>query len=252
MTCERFNDWIEDAINGTLNPDLEATLKAHLGHCSGCQQAFAEEQRLFGSIDRALTKSYDREPAPDFAARIRSRLGEERELDELRTWSTPGVWLPRRVLTLALLVVVLLSILWLTRPASFRRVPLTASPTASAVIPMLNNGPKRVNQAQTSASQTHGPHSIQAVAHFHNRRTTMPERRAPDTSVLVHPGQWDAIVQMSLAAQAVPTLRGSPAVETVKLEEPDEIKGVELKPVILEAVKIEPVEVREVVIDADF
>jgi hypothetical protein len=252
MNCKRFNDWIKDAVSGTLDRNREATLKTHLSNCSGCRQMFANEQRLFGAINRALTECFDREPAPDFAARVRIRLGEEREACRMRAQSVSGIWIPVGGMGISLLAVFLLAAWWLNRPALFRQIPLTVSPTTCAVTPTLNNGRKRVVQAPIDAAHIPGSRPIGWMVHLNNHKTTVPETSALDTKVLVHPGQWAAIVHLSRAATSEPAFSGSPVLGTVKVQEPVEIKGIEIKPVNVESVRIEQVMVREVVIHGDF
>jgi Putative zinc-finger len=252
MTCKRFDDWIKDAVHNSLSPRREAELRAHMSICADCRQLFAQEQRLVGAIDRALTECFDREPLPDFAARVRICLSEEHKVSQSRAKSVSGMWLPAGALGILLLVVFLIIFWSFNWPTSFRRSALTQSRTMPAANPTFNKRPKPGNHVSIVAPQSHGLRALRAVAHANNFNKTVPERRPPDTQVLVHPGQWAAIVQLSLAAQSRPVFRGSSIVETAKRQEPVEIKPFEIKAVNVEPVEIEPVGVHEVVIDADF
>jgi hypothetical protein len=245
MTCKRFDDWIKDAVHNSLNPRREVKLKAHMSICADCQQLFAQEQRLVGAIDRALAECFDREPSADFAGRVRICLSKEHEVGQSRAQSVSGMWLPAGALGISLLVLFLLTFWSFNWPTSFRR----STPAANSTF---DKGLKPGNHVPIIAPQSHGSRALRAIAHANTFNITVPERRPPDTQVLVHPGQWAAIVRLSLAAQSGPLLRGSSVVETAKRQEPVEIKPVEINALNVEPVEIEPVVVHEVVIDAGF
>jgi hypothetical protein len=232
MTCKPFAGWIRDSVHESLDPKREAELKAHLG-----------------TIDRALMECFDHEPHPAFVARVRLRLREEREASRLPERLITRTWLPASAIAALVLAVFLFTIWTLNWHAPFRRIAVTLSCTNHAAIPSIDGRLTPQYQTPTDVPQIGGQNPSHPPSRADNRKTRILQRTAPDTQVLAPPGRWAAIVQLSRAAQPGSVIKGSEAVETMKVRGPAEINEVVIEPVRLQDVEIEPVKVQEVEIE---
>ena len=82
MTCEQCNDWLGDAVDGTLDAERQAQIDAHCSGCAACRELLNDLKEI-----RAAAATLDRRtPSPELwqsiAARVEdpvvsaSRLGE--------------------------------------------------------------------------------------------------------------------------------------------------------------------------------
>ncbi len=84
MTCEQCNDWLGDAVDGTLDAERQAQIDAHCSGCAACRELLNDLKEI-----RAAAATLDRRtPSPELwqsiAARVEdpvvsaSRLGRSR------------------------------------------------------------------------------------------------------------------------------------------------------------------------------
>jgi tetratricopeptide (TPR) repeat protein len=88
MTCEQCNDWLGDAVDGTLDAERKAQIDAHCRGCAGCRELLNDLKDI-----RAAAATLDRRtPSPELwrsiAARVEdpvaSRIGRSRRVS---TWA---------------------------------------------------------------------------------------------------------------------------------------------------------------------
>ena len=71
MTCEQCNDWLGDAVDGTLDLERHAQLDAHCRGCAECRELLADLKDI-----RAAAASLDRlTPSPDVWRAIAAKVG---------------------------------------------------------------------------------------------------------------------------------------------------------------------------------
>ena len=78
MFCDELLEWVEPIAAGDLQPTPAAA--AHLGTCPGCARALAAARR----VDRLLRARPVPQPAPQFTAKVLSRVRRERWRTEQR------------------------------------------------------------------------------------------------------------------------------------------------------------------------
>jgi hypothetical protein len=118
MNCERYDDLLNDYVDGLRNPEFER----HLATCARCQALVAD----FTSIRRTASTLEERVPPPRLWARISSSIEEKP-----RWFST---WVP--VAAAASLALVIAAATWLAwRSASSPAPAPPAIATADMVLP---------------------------------------------------------------------------------------------------------------------
>jgi anti-sigma factor RsiW len=70
MTCDAFEDWILDEIDGELRDEFRELLEAHLGTCASCRAFRAGQIEL----DRGMRDAGSPELSPQFAVRVLDRI----------------------------------------------------------------------------------------------------------------------------------------------------------------------------------
>jgi hypothetical protein len=96
MTCEKYERWISDALDGELPEKAGAKLAAHLAGCPVCR---AYKERL-GRLQKAATSQSDAPVAPgywdEFSDRLRARMlprEPERRPSRPLIWGWRWAWL---------------------------------------------------------------------------------------------------------------------------------------------------------------
>ena len=70
MSCERYSEWIDDAVDGTLGPAELAELDAHCRGCADCSSLLADLKEI-----RSAAASLERvHPSPEVWRRIAATL----------------------------------------------------------------------------------------------------------------------------------------------------------------------------------
>lgn len=227
MDCKQYKESLADAALGALEGRREAELRAHLTECRACRVVLAEQTLLFEAIYRGLDASISGEPSPDFAARVRMGLAEERPPRRL--------WLPVWASVAAgALAVLLLAAVWLARrepvvPRGFESAPGAANQRQA---PIAEGGP--------SEKAALRPLPTRPVEQASARRGVAPPRKAvrwaartDELEVLVPWGERAAVLRLyaavwtgradpaSLLAQPAPLEPGAlkiPPLEVAKFE----------------------------------
>ena len=70
MTCEQCNEWLGDAVDGTLDADRQAQIDAHCRGCMACRELLADLKEI-----RAAAATLDRlTPSPDVWRAIAAKV----------------------------------------------------------------------------------------------------------------------------------------------------------------------------------
>ena len=70
MTCEQCNEWLGDAVEGTLDADRQAQIDAHCRSCTACRELLADLMEI-----RAAATTRDRlTPSPDVWRAIAAKV----------------------------------------------------------------------------------------------------------------------------------------------------------------------------------
>ena len=70
MNCERYSEWIGEAVDGTLDPAARAELDAHCRGCADCRELLSDLMDI-----RAAAATLDRRHP--FTGRVDCHLGED-------------------------------------------------------------------------------------------------------------------------------------------------------------------------------
>ena len=72
MNCQEYKGMIEDALDISLNGELEANIRRHLDHCAECREYLAIRQREHAAFFAGVNAAYShlRSPPADFADRV--------------------------------------------------------------------------------------------------------------------------------------------------------------------------------------
>ena len=97
MTCEQCNEWLGDAVDGTLDAERQAQIDAHCRGCAACRELLNDLKEI-----RAAAATLDRHtPSPELwraiAAQWRPRRGgfairRSRWVPPGRNWQPPPRW----------------------------------------------------------------------------------------------------------------------------------------------------------------
>ena len=72
MTCEQCNDWLGDAVEGTLDAERQAQLDAHCRDCSACRELLTDLKEI-----RAAAATLDRRtPSPELWKAIAAKVDD--------------------------------------------------------------------------------------------------------------------------------------------------------------------------------
>ena len=227
MFCQRYKESLSEAAvtlpAGELEPGdaavpaLSAELRAHLADCPACRAQFDAQRALMGAIDRGIQVSLAAEPSPEFAARVRRRLEEERLPSQ--PWFSG--WVPAAAGALAVLALVAV---WLAR-----REPVGLGTNDSAR--NVQSQPNAVNNAgvppESYTAQSLPPQSIGKSATTRGAvpapQDVRPAVAKAEPEVLVPPGQREAILRLYAALQSGRTNAASLLAEAGSLQ-PAELK----------------------------
>jgi hypothetical protein len=232
MSCQRNEPALREHAHGApLSPELEA----HLASCTVCQQVMASEQRLLAEIDYALGAVGRVQPSPIFLAQARATALHRPR----RTWLVgrlPAMTrLPIWALSAAAAALVIAALVARTRPSSVEPTPALVSatgvPSASSTPPLAATHPPALATASPSSnpSSSAPPLSRVPLPPPTSRETSAATRRSlarppsSEPSILVPPGQADALVRLAVLINA-----GSVAPPVLLLEPPDPVQ--ELRP----------------------
>ncbi len=70
MNCERYSEWLSDAVDGTLDPANQAELDAHCRGCADCRELLSDLMEI-----RAAAATLDRlTPSPDMWNAIAAKI----------------------------------------------------------------------------------------------------------------------------------------------------------------------------------
>ena len=70
MTCEQCNDWLGDAVDGTLDPERQAQIDAHCHGCAACRELLNDLKDI-----RAAAATLDRRtPSPELWQSIAAQV----------------------------------------------------------------------------------------------------------------------------------------------------------------------------------
>ena len=162
MACEKYSGSLTNLALGELHPQRERELLAHAGECGACREAFNHAKAVAAAVDRSVESLVAGQPSPQFAARLRARLTEERVPAPAR-WVA---WAPAAAGALAL--VGLLVILMVRSPQRDGRGPAALesranhfpSPLAQVPPKSLPSVSRPQNASQSSPYWTHPPRAV--------------------------------------------------------------------------------------------
>jgi anti-sigma factor RsiW len=217
MGCKAYQEILTDAALGALEPSREAGLAAHLGGCEKCRGALENERRLFAAIDHGIEESVAAEPSPEFLARVRRRLEEERL--PMRLWFSG--WVPIAVGALAALALVV----WAARRPPAGPVATETAQTVPSQHPLATEGNRATEKVGVELESLLGGHAIRQL-------TT----RATDPKALAPPGEQAAVLRLYEALQKrridTASLLASPV--------PSEPSSLEFAPLEVASLEIRP------------
>jgi hypothetical protein len=252
VSCNRYHTWIKDAAIASLRPGREAKLIAHLNQCAGCRDLLAAERQLVLAIDQGLMESLT-PPSHDFTARTRLRLAEEGELGEGSRPPVRGLWAPAFALGIPALALLFLVFWFLNRPAGSTHVPIVNTLAATSQVTTSARKLKEIHAPLAASAKHQGALLIRTAKITIGLPGSRGHQRAPDTQILVQPGQWAVIAQMNQTLAAAGVVSGSHVNETEEPKQPTERDPIKKKifainTIEIDPVAIEPVEVKNVVI----
>ena len=127
MTCQEFDERLDDFVDGLLPPAAASEVEAHLRSCAACRE---KERRLRQVLAHAASLPRSVAPPRDLWPEIARRVERERAW----WWRSAG-WGPVALAAAATVLVALVAALWSGRaPARVRTVAIpAASPRASLV-----------------------------------------------------------------------------------------------------------------------
>jgi len=186
MACEKYSGWMIGAALGALRAADEAELRAHASGCRDCRGEWDAMRALVAAVDRGVQAMVAGEPSPNFAARLRARIAEER---------APAAW-PwltwPRITAAALAAAVLLAVLLVRAPQRGRQLaPITANTPAQSILPV---------PSESLAPREHFAVKTPAVSHRGARANS--ETASLSMEVLVPKGQISAALILCDAVNA--------------------------------------------------
>lgn len=98
MSCQKYEDYLIDYIDGVLPNALEQELLNHLNHCTACQQVLEQQREIFQLLDQEIKRI---EIPHDFMVQVEEKLYEQRPK---RVWK-PFRW---RIVAVAVVLCILL------------------------------------------------------------------------------------------------------------------------------------------------
>ena len=229
MSCAQHEPRLREHAHGA---PLSPALAAHLVGCAACQHVLAAEQRLLSDIDRVLEGLSRVEPSPIFLARARAiALDGQRSrtsgrlLERWPFWALPA-------LAAALLIAAL---------AARTRLPVERAP--AVVSAPGEPSASRTAPSNPSSSTTTTPFSRKPLPPPSSRETAAATRRSlarlpsSEPSVLVPPGQADALVRLAVliseGSVPPPALLLDPPNPVQELRPPAELQ---IRPLVIEPI----------------
>jgi hypothetical protein len=127
MTCQEFDERLDDFVDGGLPPAATSEVEAHLVSCAFCRE---RERRLRQVLAHAASLPRSVAPPRDLWP------GIARQLDHERSWSWRSVgWSPVALAAAATVVIGLVAALWSDRvPARVRTVEIPAASPRAALV----------------------------------------------------------------------------------------------------------------------
>ena len=150
MTCDEVRDLLPEHVLGTLDPELDDRVRAHLRGCAGCRAEMTALGEGLGSFARA---SHDREPPLDLRDRVLAVLEDE--------WSsTPPISRTTRrrpLVAVALAAALVAAIAWAGVATVQKRDAELAAEKYSTFLDVLGGEDVRVAALRSDDSQSvHG------------------------------------------------------------------------------------------------
>ena len=128
MTCDECSDLFGDAVDGTLSPELQAQMNAHVGECAACRDLLNDLMEI-----HAAAATLDRlTPSPSVWDAIAARVGPPREPS--RSWTLPAsasLW--RGMAAAATLAIVLGAAAWYDLSPRWNTPPGAANGSAAEI-----------------------------------------------------------------------------------------------------------------------
>ena len=80
MNCQEYKGMIEDALDVSLNGELEVGVRRHLDHCPECRDYLASRRREHSAFFAGVNAAYShlRQPPADFADRVVREVAAQR------------------------------------------------------------------------------------------------------------------------------------------------------------------------------
>ena len=151
MTCDEVSDLLAEHVLGTLDPELDERVRAHLRGCAGCRAEMTSLGEGLGSFARA---SHDREPPTDLRDRVLAVLENE--------WSSASTTLRRQdqrrsLVAVGLAAALLAAIAWAGVATIQKRDAEIAAEKYSTFLDVLGGENVRVAPLRSDDSQSvHG------------------------------------------------------------------------------------------------
>ena len=91
MNCERWTEWIGEAVDGTLDAERQAQLDAHCRGCESCRDLLNDLMDI-----RAAASTLDRiTPSPALWNAIAAKIGDRDARFRVRRWVPLAAAAPR-------------------------------------------------------------------------------------------------------------------------------------------------------------
>jgi anti-sigma factor RsiW len=117
---------LEEYLSGTLKPETQRDIEAHLSICASCRQEVASMQEISGLFE-SLVAEEALEPAPGFYARVMQQVGGRKAAPSLAAFFGLDLTFARRLVFASLLMLAALGSYLVSREAEF---PTGSSPDA--------------------------------------------------------------------------------------------------------------------------
>jgi Putative zinc-finger len=204
--CKKYVDWMTDAALGELAPERERDLMAHIAGCEGCRKAYEQARQFAVMVDRAVQSLVAGEPSPQFAARLRSEIADERRAPRF-------AWFAWKPAAAALAVAAVIALFFVFRAPEYRnparrttksgRDMASVGTAASPANPVTNlpaGSPANLRAHRSLSARVPtgggGPGEV-SVARLVPRRHAARRANSPaEPEVIVPPGQLEAIMKL--------------------------------------------------------
>jgi len=219
MDCEKYAEHLTACALGQSPPALQSELAAHIAGCVACRQAYERAQCAADLVNRGMKALVAGEPSPQFAARLRARVADERHTGNFWAGRFPIVASVLLCVTLAAIVAV----------AHFRHGGEPApEPNAASVLPPAPSNMNALARPRPSLREARARES-----RSYARRST-----AAQPEVLVAPGQMAALARFDEALQQYQAAGAHAIAQPDDTDEIMKIEQLQVPPIQVKAIEV--------------